>query len=91
MPGTLILDSFQLALPKLTFSLDPVLKLPRETSALFLYLCDLLCTILVQHSHRSQYFILSCGISAKIATLLRTRDKHMRLGEPSYHIHPCGS
>ncbi|KAF8339200.1 component of IIS longevity pathway SMK-1-domain-containing protein [Cantharellus anzutake] len=56
-----------------------ILRLNREQSSLFLYLCDLLCTFLVQHSHRSQYFVLSSNISTHIATLLRTREKHMRL------------
>ncbi|KAF8318269.1 DUF625-domain-containing protein [Clavulina sp. PMI_390] len=63
---------------------ERILRLTREQAALFLFLCDLLCSMLIQHSHRSQYFILSCGISSKIATLLRTRDKHMRLAALRY-------
>ncbi|KAF9513249.1 hypothetical protein BS47DRAFT_980933 [Hydnum rufescens UP504] len=61
-----------------------VLKVSREQASLFLYLCDLLCTFLVQHSHRSQYFVLSANISPRIASLLRMREKHMRLAALRY-------
>ena len=84
MPCTLtrlFLSAPHLTVSEFSFWIDSVLKLSRKQAALFLYLCDLLCTMLIQHSHRSQYFILSSGISPKIAMLLRTRDKHMHLGK----------
>jgi protein phosphatase 4 regulatory subunit 3 len=60
---------------------EPLLILTRETTNLYLYLCDLLCNFALQHSFRSHFFILSSNIAARVASLLKTRDKHLRHGE----------
>jgi protein phosphatase-4 regulatory subunit 3 len=60
--------------------LDPVLKLSREKTNLFLYLSDLLCNFAQQHAFRSHFYMLSSNISARVATILSSRDKHLRLG-----------
>jgi len=52
----------------------------KERTNLFLYLCDLLCNFALQHSFRSHFFLLSSNISTRIASLLSSRDKHLRLG-----------
>jgi protein phosphatase-4 regulatory subunit 3 len=57
------------------------LRLGREQSDPFLYLCDLLSGFLLQHSYQSHFFVLSSNISAKVATLLYAREKHLRLCE----------
>lgn len=64
----------------LTVDVEPVLRLTREKTNLFVYLCDLLCNFTQQHSFRSHFFILSSNISPRIASLLSSRDKHLRLG-----------
>ncbi|KDQ21121.1 hypothetical protein BOTBODRAFT_125070 [Botryobasidium botryosum FD-172 SS1] len=66
-------------LPEYRNVTEPTLSLHRERSSLFLYLCDLLCTLYIQHSHRSSYFILNTNITTRIASLFRARDKHLRL------------
>ncbi|KAF8559134.1 DUF625-domain-containing protein [Imleria badia] len=58
---------------------DPVLKLSREKTNLFLYLSDLLCNFAQQHAFRSHFYMLSSNISVRVATLLSARDKHIRL------------
>ncbi|EPQ58973.1 DUF625-domain-containing protein [Gloeophyllum trabeum ATCC 11539] len=58
---------------------DPTLGLTREKSNLFLYLCDLLSSFALQHSFRSHFYILSSNIASRVASLLGTRDKHLRL------------
>ncbi|KAG6334864.1 hypothetical protein ID866_4224 [Astraeus odoratus] len=58
---------------------EPALKLSRERTNLFLYLCDLLCTFAQQHAFRSHLYMLSSNISIRVATLLSARDKHLRL------------
>ena len=62
---------------------DVPLRLGREQSDPFLYLCDLLSGFLLQHSYQSHFFVLSSNISAKVATLLYAREKHLRLCETS--------
>ncbi|KAG8897079.1 Platinum sensitivity protein [Tulasnella sp. 403] len=57
----------------------PIFDLSRDQSSLILYLCDNLCNFVYQHSHRSQFFLLSTHISKRIATLLKAREKHLRL------------
>ena len=52
----------------------------KERTNLFLYLCDLLCNFALQHSFRSHFFLLSSNISTRLASLLSSRDKHLRLG-----------
>ncbi|KAG8965922.1 Platinum sensitivity protein [Tulasnella sp. 419] len=51
----------------------------REQSSLFLYLCDLLCNFVVQHSHKAQYFVLASNVSVRIGSLLKAKEKHLRL------------
>ncbi|KLO19930.1 DUF625-domain-containing protein [Schizopora paradoxa] len=58
---------------------SPPLNPSREKGNLYLYLCDLLCSFATQHSFRSFFFILSSKISARIASLLNVRDKHLCL------------
>ena len=62
---------------------DVPLRLGREQSDPFLYLCDLLSGFLLQHSYQSHFFVLSSNISAKVATLLYAREKHLRLCKSS--------
>ncbi|KIJ69852.1 hypothetical protein HYDPIDRAFT_104481 [Hydnomerulius pinastri MD-312] len=58
---------------------EPVLRLSREKTNLYLYLSDLLCNFAQQHAFRSHFYMLSSNISARVATLLSARDKHLRL------------
>ncbi|CAD6928722.1 unnamed protein product [Tilletia controversa] len=51
----------------------------RSQSALFGHLCDLLSFTMVNHSFRSQYFLISSQISRRVASLLGAREKHIRL------------
>lgn len=63
---------------------EPVLKLSRERTNLFLYLCDLLCNLAQYHIFRSHLYMLSSNVSTRVATLLSARDKHLRLCAPQY-------
>ncbi|KAI6024484.1 component of IIS longevity pathway SMK-1-domain-containing protein [Pisolithus marmoratus] len=58
---------------------EPILKLSREKTNLFLYLCDLMCIFAQQHTFRSHFYMLSSNISTRVAILLSARDKHLRL------------
>ncbi|KAI0638595.1 DUF625-domain-containing protein [Trametes polyzona] len=55
------------------------LVLTREKTNLLLYLCDLLSNFTLQHSFRSHFFILSSNVAPRVASLLRSKDKHLRL------------
>ncbi|KIO25179.1 hypothetical protein M407DRAFT_25505 [Tulasnella calospora MUT 4182] len=68
-----------LVLPEFKAVTGPVYNISRDQSALFLFLCDGLSNFVTQHSHRSQYFVLSTNISRQIATLLKSKEKHVRL------------
>lgn len=57
-----------------------VAGLGRERTNLYLSLCDLLSGFVVQHSFRSHFFMLTSSVSGHIASLLTSRDKHLRLG-----------
>ena len=59
---------------------EPTLRLTREKTNLFLSLCDLLSIFALQHTFRSHFFMLTSNISTHVATLLCSRDKHLRLG-----------
>ena len=61
-------------------AVEPVYALSREKTNLFLWLCDLLSNFTQQHSFRSHFYVLSTNISPNVATLLRAKDKHLRLG-----------
>ncbi|KAI9057414.1 DUF625-domain-containing protein [Trametes sanguinea] len=58
---------------------EPSLALSRERTNLLLYLCDLLSNFALQHSFRSHFFILSSNVAPRVASLLRSKDKHLRL------------
>ncbi|KAG8956851.1 Platinum sensitivity protein [Tulasnella sp. 424] len=66
-------------LPEFKAVTGPVYNISRDQSSLFLFLCDNLSNFVTQHSHRSQYFVLSTNISRRIATLLKSKEKHVRL------------
>lgn len=59
--------------------LDSDLILAREKTNLYLSLCDLLSTFALQHTFRSHFFMLTSSISSHVATLLSSKDKHLRL------------
>jgi protein phosphatase-4 regulatory subunit 3 len=62
------------------------LELTRAQSDLYLYLCDLLCGFLLQHSYQSHYFVLGNNLAPRIASLLYAREKHLRLGAFSLYL-----
>ena len=66
------------------FTIPPAfpLVLSRAYSDLYLYLCDLLCGFMLQHSYQSHFFVLGNNIASRIASLLYSREKHLRLGTP---------
>jgi hypothetical protein len=67
--------------------LDSDLILAREKTNLYLSLCDLLSTFALQHTFRSHFFMLTSSISSHVATLLSSKDKHLRLGRwPIYRF-----
>lgn len=78
--GSMSRDSYFCSLTRI----DPVLLLSRERTNLFLYLCDLLAMFTLQHSFRSHFFILSSNITPRVASLLKARDKHLRLAAFRY-------
>ena len=60
---------------------ENVLALTREQTNRYVYLCDLLYNIILQHHFRSNFYVLSSNnILSRIATLLRAKDKHLRHG-----------
>jgi protein phosphatase-4 regulatory subunit 3 len=59
---------------------EPVFFLTRERTNLYLHLCELLCSFVLQHSFRSHFYVLTSNVATRVATLLRARDKHLRLG-----------
>ncbi|KIJ37419.1 hypothetical protein M422DRAFT_231798 [Sphaerobolus stellatus SS14] len=71
-------------LPECSKVTDRVLRLSRDRSNLYLYLCDLLSAFLLQHSFRSHFFVISTAntlppLIPRIASLLRAKEKHVRL------------
>jgi protein phosphatase 4 regulatory subunit 3 len=56
------------------------LELSRAHSDLYLYLCDLLCGFMLQHSYQSHFFVLGNNLASRVASLLYAREKHLRLG-----------
>lgn len=72
----------------LTLCIEPTYVLSREKTNLFLWLCDLLSNFTQQHSFRSHFFVLSSNIAPRVATLLRSKDKHLRLGTSTIDV-PC--
>ncbi|GJE87442.1 hypothetical protein PsYK624_035250 [Phanerochaete sordida] len=68
-----------LDLPDFKNVTDANLTLSRERTNLYLHLCDLLSGFALQHSFRSHFFMLSSSIATRVASLLRAKDKHLRL------------
>ncbi len=67
---------------------EPVLVLTREETNRFVYLCDLLYNFLQQHNFRSSFYVLSTGLMTRLATLLKSKDKHLRhCKSPSVTLH----
>ncbi|ELU45896.1 nucleus protein [Rhizoctonia solani AG-1 IA] len=62
------------------------LNAPKEHMAQFLFLCDLLSNFVVQHGHRCQFYICASNIALKLASLLSSREKHVRLGTPALRV-----
>ncbi|KZW04010.1 DUF625-domain-containing protein [Exidia glandulosa HHB12029] len=57
----------------------PLLKFTKDQANLYLYLCDLLSAFILQHSFRSQIFLFTSKLHLRVASLLRAKDKHVRL------------
>ncbi|KAG8869734.1 Platinum sensitivity protein [Tulasnella sp. 331] len=57
----------------------PLYEMSRDAAALFLYLCDNLSNWVTHHGHRSQFFLMTSSISKRVATLLKAREKYVRL------------
>ncbi|KAG9010898.1 Platinum sensitivity protein [Tulasnella sp. JGI-2019a] len=57
----------------------PMYEMSRDTATLFLYLCDNLSNWVTHHGHRSQFFLLTSCIAKRVATLLKAREKYVRL------------
>ncbi|KAH9482349.1 hypothetical protein JR316_0004447 [Psilocybe cubensis] len=57
---------------------EPSLSLTRDATNRFVYLCDLVHNFLQQHNFRSHFYIMSTDILARIATLFKAKDKHLR-------------
>lgn len=58
---------------------EPLLKFTKDQANLYLYLCDLLSAFILQHSFRSQIFLFTSKLHLRVASLLRAKDKHVRL------------
>jgi protein phosphatase-4 regulatory subunit 3 len=49
--------------------------------SLFIYLIEILCFFVRQHTHRSKYFVLSENLGQRIAQLLSSREKYLQLSK----------
>lgn len=49
--------------------------------SLFIYLIEILCFFVRQHTHHSKYFVLSEKLGARIAQLLQSPEKYLKLSE----------
>jgi protein phosphatase-4 regulatory subunit 3 len=49
--------------------------------SLFIYLIEILCFFVRQHTHRSKYFVLSENLGQRIAQLLSSREKYLKLSK----------
>lgn len=67
-------------LPEFKIMTETSLTLSRERTNLLLHLCELLSCFAMQHSFRVHFYMLSSNIAVRIASLLRAKDKHIRLG-----------
>lgn len=50
--------------------------------SLFIYLIEILCFFVRQHTHRSKYFVLSEKLGQRIAQLLKSPEKYLKLSKP---------
>ena len=60
---------------------ESTLPLTREETNRYVYLCDLLHNFILQHLFRSYFYVTSSNILPRVATLLKGKDKHLRLCE----------
>ncbi|KAL0580514.1 Platinum sensitivity protein [Marasmius crinis-equi] len=65
-------------LPKWKEFNEPVLRLSREEANRYVLLCELLYNFTQQHQFRSHFYILSSAVVLRIATLFKSKDKHLR-------------
>jgi protein phosphatase 4 regulatory subunit 3 len=63
----------------MTFSVQEV--------SLFVHLIEILCFFIRQHQHRSKYFVLTENLSQRIAQLLSSPEKHLKLSELKISTH----
>ena len=49
--------------------------------SLFIYLIEILCFFIRQHTHRSKYFVLSENLGQRVAQLLSSPEKYLKLSE----------
>jgi protein phosphatase-4 regulatory subunit 3 len=49
--------------------------------SLFIYLIEILCFFVRQHTHRSKYFVLSENLGQRIAQLLSSPEKYLKLSK----------
>ncbi|KAG8763801.1 Platinum sensitivity protein [Ceratobasidium sp. 428] len=68
-----------LALPDFQALQGGPLNTQRDQASQFLFLCDLLSNFVLQHGHRCQFYICASNIAVKLASLLSSREKHVRL------------
>jgi len=52
--------------------------------SLFIYLIEILCFFVRQHQHRSKYFVLSEKLGQRIAQLLSSPEKYLKLSKFKY-------
>ncbi|KAJ8087026.1 Platinum sensitivity protein [Marasmius tenuissimus] len=65
-------------LPKWRDFTEPILRLTREETNRYVLLCELLYNFTHQHQFRSHFYILSTAVVLRIATLFKSKDKHLR-------------
>ncbi|KAG7097393.1 hypothetical protein E1B28_004743 [Marasmius oreades] len=65
-------------LPKWRDFNEPILPLTREQTNRYVLLCELLYNFTHQHQFRSHFYILSTAVVLRIATLFKSKDKHLR-------------
>lgn len=68
-------------LTRVVHVLGTPLNTQRDQASQFLFLCDLLSNFVLQHGHRCQFYICASNIAIKLASLLSSREKHVRLGK----------
>jgi protein phosphatase-4 regulatory subunit 3 len=61
-----------------------ILDLSVHQVSLFIYLIEILCFFVRTHTHRSKYFVLSENLGQRIAQLLSSPEKYLKLSQ----LHP---